>query len=49
MFLRAQKAGLQMWCGPKALTIPHSLLDCADEVIEYQKTVAMHGSMIGIS
>jgi len=21
---------------PKALTIPHSLLDCADEVIEYQ-------------
>ena len=28
---------------PKALTIPHSLLDCADEVIEYQKTVAMHG------
>ncbi len=22
---------------PKALTIPHSLLDCADEVIEYQE------------
>jgi len=21
---------------PEALTIPHSLLDCADEVIEYQ-------------
>jgi len=31
---------------PEALTIPHSLLDCADEVIEYQKTVAMHGLSI---
>jgi hypothetical protein len=31
---------------PKALTIPHSLLDRADEVIEYQKIVAMHESLI---
>jgi hypothetical protein len=48
MFLRAQnRLANVVW--PKALTVPHSLLDCADEVIEYHKTVAMHGSLIGIS
>ena len=31
---------------PKAIAIPHSLLDCADEVIEYQKAVAMQGLSI---
>jgi len=25
---------------PKAIAIPHSLLDCADEVIEYQEETA---------
>jgi hypothetical protein len=28
---------------PKALTIPHSVLDCTDEMIKLQKTIAMYG------
>ena len=28
---------------PKALAIPHSLLDCAGEVIEYQETAPAQG------
>jgi hypothetical protein len=41
MFLRAQEAGLTNVTWPEAFTIPHSLLACANEVIEYQTTVAM--------
>jgi hypothetical protein len=45
MFLRAEgRLANVEW--PQVLTLPHSLLDCPDEVIEFQKTVAMHGLSI---
>jgi hypothetical protein len=30
---------------PKVMTIPHSLLDCADEVIEYQEERPQRGEL----
>jgi len=46
MFLRAHRKPVCKLTWLEALPNPHSLLDCADEVIEYHKTVAMHVSLI---